>query len=60
MNVEGLQNVKVLQCESCGCGKFFPVKKSIHTGLYCCRCLKWRKWATKKEIEKYSRSDYNE
>lgn len=40
--------IKDYKCK-CGCNDFFFVDKGNQKGIYCTKCGKWIKWATKEE-----------
>lgn len=46
-----------LRCKYCGSLNLETEKKGTQTGLYCCDCGKWLKWATKEEIRLINHND---
>ena len=46
-----------LRCKYCGSLNLETEKKGTQTGVYCCDCGKWLKWATKEEIRLINHKD---
>lgn len=41
-------NIKNYVCK-CGCTDFYFIDKGANVGIYCKRCGKWLKWASRDE-----------
>lgn len=42
-----------MNCKYCGSNKEVIIRSSLHIGLYCSECDKWKKWIKKSDLKLY-------